>query len=259
MKSIIYVFLFIILINKSFSQDYIPTVKTGRIWEVFYPHGLGTSTIDKYQIRCDTIINNTTYKKVSYLSNVYIGAVREDIDNKRVYFFRKNATQESLVADYSLAVGDLFYFGQMAKNLDSIKVKYIHGANRKVFYFDELTQFIEGEGLNYSGIIDDRNYVYIQNLTDNVYACDISSTKPEVPKPSINIFPNPSSDVIYIKGLANNKEINYQIYSLTGQILKEGLTKNLSIEIKDISEHSVMLKLIEGSSPIYNKILLINK
>ncbi|WP_028982449.1 hypothetical protein [Sporocytophaga myxococcoides] len=261
MKTTIYFLLFILLINKSFSQDYIPTIKTGRIWEVFYPHGLGNSSIDKYQIRCDTTINNTTYKKVSYLNNVYIGAVREDIDNKKVYFFRKDATQERLVADYSLAVGELFYDGLIAKDLDSIKVQYIHGANRRVFYFDPLTILIEGEGSNFSGIINNRNYVSINNLTDNVYTCDISSTKSEEPKPSINIFPNPTtySDFIYINGLPINKEVNYQIYSLTGQMLKEGLTKNLCIEIKDISEQSVMLKLIEGNSSIYNKILLINR
>ncbi len=64
---------------------------------------------------------------------------------------------------------------------------------------------------------------------------------------NISVYPNPVSDVIYVMN-NNSSQLNYELYSVTGQIIKMDklpLTDN-SIRVSDLSEGVYFFKLSDG-------------
>ncbi len=60
---------------------------------------------------------------------------------------------------------------------------------------------------------------------------------------TLTIFPNPSSDIINIISNADNSPINYMIYNTVGQLIKEGATKNNTLDISDLNSGNYLLQL----------------
>lgn len=62
---------------------------------------------------------------------------------------------------------------------------------------------------------------------------------------NVSLYPNPSKDVIRIKGLKDNQ--SFEIYNLLGQIVNKGmLTKNTQINIEPLKHGVYLLKLDSG-------------
>jgi hypothetical protein len=89
-------------------QEYLPLLKDNKVWSIGH---------EKHTIIGDTVINETTYKKLffhNYLavftpdSLKYIAALREDTINKKVYFVWKDFNSEVLLYDFSLIKGESF-------------------------------------------------------------------------------------------------------------------------------------------------------
>lgn len=66
------------------------------------------------------------------------------------------------------------------------------------------------------------------------YPCDstwllssIESIKEEI---NINLYPNPTSDILFIDGIEN--DVDYEVYSATGKLLDAGVSSNKSIRLK---------------------------
>ncbi|HFD33048.1 MAG TPA: T9SS type A sorting domain-containing protein [Gammaproteobacteria bacterium] len=66
------------------------------------------------------------------------------------------------------------------------------------------------------------------------YACDstwmITSTR-EIDKEKVKIYPNPTNEMVHIDGI--NTDVEYQLYSLSSQIIKQGTTTNKAIDLEN--------------------------
>ncbi|KMQ59418.1 hypothetical protein ACM46_20190 [Chryseobacterium angstadtii] len=80
--------------------------------------------------------------------------------------------------------------------------------------------------------------IYAQNLIlpNGTMAVHEASQK----DPSIRIYPNPATDVIYVDGM---KDQNFSIYNAAGQVVKMGNLKQGRIEVSDLIKGNYVLKI----------------
>jgi hypothetical protein len=57
----------------------------------------------------------------------------------------------------------------------------------------------------------------------------------------VKIYPNPTNERVYIDGI--DSEIEYQLCSLGGQIMKQGITYNKTINIENTGLYILKLKV----------------
>lgn len=122
MKKSLLLIVFITFSIIGYSQNYIPLVDTNSIWKIswnFYPPPPEPAYSDyyRYSITDDTIFNDTIYKKLYMvqmdlfcskivLDSLFIGGIREEISEKKVYFIQDANSGEHLLYDFTLDVGD---------------------------------------------------------------------------------------------------------------------------------------------------------
>lgn len=176
--------LFLLLLSSVFlhGQEYLPILEENRVWSIMH---------EKHALLGDTMINETTYKKLFYHSYIeeftpdslqYIAAMREDSLNEKVYFIWKNHEDEVLLYDFSLEVGNTFevnspflglgeptyiedYFNQRILEVAQISETVIGGEARKTIHLTRYEDpsfgeyWIEGigssVGLIYAGYFSD--------------------------------------------------------------------------------------------------------
>jgi hypothetical protein len=97
----------------------------------------------------DTVISGLTYKKIS--AGIYIGGIREN--NKIVYFYPDTASQEYMIYDFNMSVGDSIihpYGGASCSNdtviIDLVDTTLFADGYHAVWYLNSGVQWIEGIG-----------------------------------------------------------------------------------------------------------------
>lgn len=148
------------------------------------------------------------------------------------------------------------YFGD-----DSLRVQHIHVLNSGTL--EEYSDVIyEGIGAGYygmklllgCGLCDDNPYTTKIRCFSNEaqsyqfvpYACDstwLSTSIDEVNEVALKIYPNPTSELIYIDGI--NKDTEYLLYSVDGQLIKQGKSINNSIAIDHKGYYTLKLRVAE--------------
>lgn len=159
------------------NKEFIPMLNPGAIWFETYtnhtPNPFGYNWSGRKYLGLDTIINNTTYKKIYHemldvfcteiiLSGpTYAGALREDALHKKVWFIPPYFQQEILYFDFTLEIGDTVaesYFTWetpytlIVSDIDTITT--FDGAARKRWLFDSDPMNDESfviEGIGFSG------------------------------------------------------------------------------------------------------------
>lgn len=176
----------------------------------------------------DTLIGNSSFKKVIRCpEQVYHGAYRSE--NRKVYFVPKDSTNQYLLYDFSVEVGDTipqvyfeyFYGGSMFLTdyqIDYVDTVVINGNQHKRINYN----WIEGVG-NIQGFllepyfnisqyrveltcmsIDNAVYFPMQDVTP----CPLDLAVSDATLPKIAISPNPTSDRLIIEGINEFTEIN---------------------------------------------------
>jgi hypothetical protein len=194
---------------------------------------------------------------MNYGEYAYVGKLRPDSINSKLWYIAPNETEEVLIFDLSLQKGDDFVFNYYTSKVDS--VYYINGLKYIEFEattdWDEKIRFIEGVGPNLSliwawessGILspycackyDNDDVVYINN-NKHFNQCDLNTTgmshfnnyNP------IIISPNPVRDKLEIKiiNIETYSKVELLISDINGKILlKQKLLDNQN-KI-DISEY----------------------
>jgi len=86
---------------------------------------------------------------------------------------------------------------------------------------------------------------YFNNQRDNnpdLGAIEFSAVSlNESNKDEVSIYPNPATDIIFVKGLTEAKE--YNIYDLTGKLVKKAQVYNHSMNIKDLSDGIYLINI----------------
>ncbi|MBK9256406.1 MAG: T9SS type A sorting domain-containing protein [Saprospiraceae bacterium] len=284
MKGKIYlIFLLTNIIFVNLFAQYTPLVSENKFWiyHQYYSNDKPNLT-SGYLINFegDTIINNTNYKKVWHqelsgthpcpmgqapcftfdqpyrtIGKFIVGYIREDIDERKVYFKSEDGTycnqEEYLLFDFSLSVleelddctkealGSLMDFGI----IDSISNSHVFGEIRSVLH---TTGFVTYIGLPYTGQVNIlegigfekyglfHEYNNLSELRDfcegSLIDCNIISSTKDAPLSSdnkISITPNPALDIIKIETTSDIS--NFEIIDQKGRIVISTDQKTINV------------------------------
>jgi len=284
MKKIFPFLVFLTLTFATSSQTYHPLIESGKTWNVLTVTMTDWFT-STYMLDGDTLIAGTTYQKLYEKSSfntapVYLGGIREQSSDQKVFFYDHNADGEGLLYDFSLEAGDTVAIQSnmgwkgypLTFRVDSVdQVIDESGVSRKrmllsyhsfIKYSGE--EWIEGIG-SMQGLISPGNFFYIADLNweslctkldgnvvfynplfDTCYIEYVGIPKVSSDPPVISISPNPVSDISVIQ-IINTLNDGYvlEIYDLYGRLLqKESLTSNRAfIYNQDYSQGIYFLKV----------------
>lgn len=286
MKTLIALFLGLMISGLIYSQDYYPIVQENNEWNVLkvaptpgvpWDSAYWTMT---YKFYGDTIISNQTYKKV-YKSEEeipvnwgYEGGIREE--EQKVWYLLRYQSEETLIYDFTLNIGDtVTILGWEPMVVDSISYININGEDRKQIYFAPLIYFmehwIEGIGSNF-GILqsgsslvvgwytrflcmsEDGELIY---MNPNYSSCYLVSTNIEEFQISrIQVYPNPTRDKIIIENSENVNIESISLIDLNGRVLLNFEKYIKEIDLSGFSKGIYLLKLTYGNEIIIKKIVI---
>lgn len=98
-------------------------------------------------------------------------------------------------------------------------------------------------------------------LIDNVTLYDVTNPQSSISQTSaennISIFPNPSTGLVNIKSVNSNKEINYDLFDVSGTLVKSGkIISNQSLDLRSFNKGIYIIKLGNRSSVEFHKLIL---
>ncbi|PJB15345.1 MAG: hypothetical protein CO118_03895 [Flavobacteriales bacterium CG_4_9_14_3_um_filter_32_8] len=196
----------------------------------------------------------------------FVGAYRNDSLAKKIYYIPKDSINENLLYDFNLITGDTIkgYMEQLAKNkfgstfyavIDSIDSVLVDSNYRKRWHFQTYDSWgqiwydgniIEGVGNTYGlleGLLpmfDDNGSLvcYSENgatIYPNPFTCTLTTINDFIIKnENIVVYPNPIVDYFTINS-KENFEFEYTVFSVDGQLVKNGTGKsnsNIPIHLK---------------------------
>jgi hypothetical protein len=259
------------LSTKAQTGIYHPFPDSNAYWNISFTkgmcNGMGGWDYENYCILFsgDTLIGNKSYHKIyvpyiqKYITGTctqtnfkgYKGAIRQEIENKKVFFVPPSGT-ENLLYDFNLNVGDTLK-GYIRPNWGEAKVIAIDSVmvgseyrKRWKFYSYYNTYMIEGVGFTY-GLIQhyypvsqtDADYYSIFCFNQNGqtlypipgYSCTLitsSNLQVQVQDP-VRVYPNPSHGPFVVELSGSSGIIELQISDLTGKIFWRKQIRNESL------------------------------
>jgi hypothetical protein len=167
-----------LLLSASSGQNYKPYIDTVKQWNTaiaFYAYGGSVATINTIQFSItpnDTLINDTVYQKVINIGYInwffpdgIIGFIREDIDEKKVYFRESKEEfyppKDRLLYDFSLEAGDTtevfgLYHCMLGSNTFKVistgTMNLLNDEERKTWYLEPIGDYEQEPDLWIEGI-----------------------------------------------------------------------------------------------------------
>lgn len=244
MKHIVTILAFALLSLPAFAQSYLPVVING---EVFFSTQLETSagivpaevTVANFE-KIDGQLYNRVFFKRDLEADMFIGYLREDPGTGEIYFRTTTNPQEYLVYDISLEVGESITLsarwcdGQAGDVATVVSVTEENGLREVVFdrqigndLICETLTFIEGVGPSASLIFPVFRTAILENgvaqslchasheaviyypagTETDLCGSTITSTDSPVLAESIEVFPNPVSDQLQVRGLPEGSKL----------------------------------------------------
>jgi hypothetical protein len=258
MKKLFFIFLLFPMLSVK-GQQYRPFPTFFGSWNYQYyddthnPTGLFSS----YILSGDTTILGTNYKKITG------GALRES--NKIIYFYPDTASQEYLLYNFNLNLGDTFFhsFGWNWPNSDTVIVTDVGSVQTSIgdirtLYFDNMAMWVDGIGsltdlynpieagalsgsFGLECMMGDSGFHYPLWTTYCIFPSSVSEHK-KSPQKFVSIRPNPfsSQTTLQTDNLLNMATLTIDNY--LGQTVKQ---------IKNISGQSVTLHRNNLPSGLY--------
>jgi hypothetical protein len=246
------------------TQKYHPFKESDASWIVSAGGTQGAPCYEvKYFMDGDTVLNGLSYIKIKsygwYGSSgingcepwaywtyhgtpSYVGGLRNDTAQRKVYFLRSSDTTESLLYDFSLSIGDTLHPGFNNLNagdvvVDSFDSVFVGNNYRRIMYVNSygggsISGIIEGIG-SQSGLVEDlfmgfgfgshlncyaESNQTMYSLNPNLTLCQFALGGEEnlfVDFPVV--FPNPFSDQLNIRPKAGKFLTRAVLYNLNGQ------------------------------------------
>lgn len=273
---------------------------TGQYFDFPDSNAIWSVSGKKYFIQGDSLYNSIEYQKI-YVENDsvislgdFFALIREDINEKKVYAIYKDSTNEHLLYDFSLEVGDetvVFplasevYSGPVSVKVDSVDSVYIYDDYRRKLHISGIEEndffteeWIEGIGSTFglfgsglSGIvIFDAYYPFLlcyeqnNNLLYNnpdfltCYEPQVS-TKKNLALNQVNIYPNPALQYLIVETFSNQS--NYIIKSSNGKIMKQGTIKSMKeiIDVSDMMNGVYFIQLITERESTVRRFIILNQ
>lgn len=235
-------FAFLLLISLTgYSQQYHPFPTDSAVWENFTIYD-DNMTVDypRYAINGDdTTYNGKRYLKLlgSINSQGYRGLIRED-SLKRIFFIPRDSTQEFLLYDFSLSIGDTAWLWRseyqepaglykfQITGEDSILLN--NGSYRRVLKVNNWTKWIEGIGGTGGLLFDGRMDLKIVKLTcfhqkgQTLICPGVGIEEREQFQANLSISPNPfiSGTTIHIDDTRYDA-LQLRLYDISGKLVQQ--------------------------------------
>lgn len=279
--------------SKAICQTYHPIPTSDVIW-IEEGGGFECSTYhQQHKIDGDTLIGGFTYHKIQtngwfgYFSwdynEYYSGCFRNDTINKKVYFVWPTDTEETLIYDFDLSIGDLVPQSDFVDqeytvvDIDSI---LISGSFHKRYklggcdYWDESifpASLIEGIGCNYGLLAPvfcsfecgslltcfymEDELVYHAIEDSDCFPLEIEGHKE---KREISVFPNPTEGEFSVR--SSDKIRRYELYNSNGQIVLMGefLYNESKLNVSNIPAGLYNIRLFFDDLDVQNQLILKN-
>jgi len=283
---------------QNMNDDYHPLVQEGKVWVQSIIKPDQKEAWFFYSLHSDTIVNGKKYKKMyesrgQYTQHPYDWNVRylfREDENRKVWIKPVYATDEYLLYDFSLQIGDTvkcYYPYHWPTNLPPVLVSEITDYNyfgdvRKVFWFTETISdfgkcWIEGIGSSYGPTkeatpysevflkcyYEKRDLVYCRDfIYDFLHICylpflgflDIGENDYDV-NAGINIYPNPANDILFIENSKNIDIRTISILNIYGQIVREFEPHTTQLEISNIPVGIYFLKIATEQGDVMKKVI----
>ncbi len=238
------------------------TIISGITYHKIYKQGMWSyGNFDSTAIAYGSTVYYTSCLPPVY-SSAYFGAIRNDTLHKKVFYYQMSASSETLLYDFSLAVGDTSIV--QAGVVTSIDSVLVNGNYRKRFNYSGLST-VEGIG-NASLGGADLFYFNDEEWSKESFICfwqndvfmygdstcsEISSIKQVVQKTDkVNIYPNPATDILNVECLMVNGTTEITMVDMLGNTVKQMSfsTQHVTFNIIDLSEgvYFINLKTNEG-------------
>ena len=294
MKKTIFILVMCIATN-ALAQNSFPTENA--IWNEQYSPPYGD--FHQYGLKGDTIINDILYQKLYVLSDTTLDCISEQSQpygftrqlDQRVYFkpYFWDYSTDILLYDFGVSVGDTVWHGgsMSVEGIFHVNEKYsiikeIEIENdKKTYYVDRMDMlpevWYEGIG-SFRGLFGhitpiplynnfpnklvcfkhNDNVEFLDNPTCNKCFCT-SSNIDDLILEKINIYPNPTKDVLNIEVQENTKIKSISIYSMDGKLIKKSKYSYNSekINITSLKSGSYIINL-ETDKGNFNQIIIKN-
>lgn len=240
-----------------------------------------------YSISGDTILGLHSYNKINrqvspcgfccsppfYSPTDYIGAFREDIAQKKIYFILNNTTTEGLLYDFSLAVGDTLLPDYIVSgpsaiitSIDSILIgatyrklfninggyqSYIEGIGGSWGFIEELVTFDSGSEL--LCFTEDNHTLF----PDTISTCSIITSLPfnQKENETFKLYPNPtghSATLAFSNATGNNLSLTfYDSYGRLIQTITNITTDKVELDLQNLTGGLYLLQLHTSSQTIW--------
>ena len=262
-------------------QEYRPMLGEFGKWHEYFTLLGGANTT--LLIDGDTIVNGTSYKKINIIEyEEVIGQrlLREDTLEKKVYELWWHTEPEALLYDFSLLPGDTFFRADnLFVVLDSIsdiitnpffcgninfipileienpRIFYFHGASYPLVWIEGigsltglLNDYEWGGGVSGSTLLchfnekreKDFHYIYCE---ESAPCQGINTNTTTLQKASIEVYPNPTADVIYIKNIESLYQTTLYLYDVNG-VEKIKLKNPKTLNLNQLPNGVYLLKII---------------
>ncbi len=295
MKTKIYFFVLFCFISltKLYSQNYDSLVVTNKVWSNvsgYYgadmnEHGRKTTFI---KFAADTTINTIDEKQVLASSDsmrtwTKIGNIKE---TERKIYFRNLKNEQGLLYNFDVKVGDsIKTVNKFVEFRDSITFEIVNidtvnyfGINRKrLEVYDKLygctDYWIEGIGSEggllrpvfcvcggFSKLLcvyQKSNQIYQNPLRNTCYESDNETGLKEFNKSNIQIYPNPTSGKIIIKGTEEVQNLKINVYNILGSLVfSQNINSNETL--LNLEKGIYILTLKNKDSFIFKQIITVN-
>lgn len=282
---------FVLLQFEASSQDYIPFPESDAVWYAGYGNVDCALYEDDfleygeyYYVLSgeDTTINNNSYKSLfryGYggndcniplglgVENGYIGAIRQEVSEQKVFFMPRDSSQDKLIYDYSLQEGDTIdsYLIEIADvyevvtvtSVDSIMIGQHYRKRIRTSWLEEDPQrdidLIEGVGSN-RGFLEPflnrfERDAMLHNLCVNdtvtyanpnyyEYLCDYTVGLENSPgKVDLSIYPQPADDRLIISSEYGDYKIeSLRMFNSQGELVGSlnPVSYPLNMEVTDL-------------------------
>jgi hypothetical protein len=288
MKKILILVICTILAGKTFSQEYYPLVVEDNTWNVMaagiYPNFDTAYSTVTYMLSGDSVINSITYKRL-YFSFEEIpvnwglyGFMRED-ETKKVWLKTEFATQEFLMYDFSVAIGDTVFVGQqepVGLVVDSITTVTVNGTERQKFWFSwpDNPYYTEtwtvgigsSKGIVWSGSAMIVGGFYellcMSNNGEQIYMnpdydfCYINTVKvDENNMEAFQIYPIPVVSNLIISNLINIEIQSISIIDFSGRKIQDFEAGSSLLDLSVLKPGVYFLKISTENGPFLTKII----
>jgi len=279
---------FSIISISAFGQDYYPLIQEHNTWNVLSVSGAifdTTYSTITYKLTGDTIINSKTYKKLYSTQEEQVvnwnlwGFMREDTD-KKVWLRMPSDEEEFLAYDFSIGVGDSVLVGMNNTEylrVDSISEIVINQSQRKKFWLSAINYpsyyketWIEGigssKGICWSGsvlVVGGRFWLLcmyeneiLTYINPNYESCYLITEINEIEDLSLEIYPNPAKNLLFIKNTENLTITSIALYNAKGQLIRQFDKMLDQFDISGISSGCYTFQIVTKTGLITRKLLI---